>query len=200
MTIDPGTGLHLLPGGLPRETRAVIEVARDNQVVVRRSLYLTGAFSWQESSPDRRLDRWGKLLSGDGDMPEGPTVCGAGCFGEIDTSGFRVDALQSVASARQTVHRVFLIGSRPGEIVAWPMEASSPTWDPVWAVPLERRGVALFCGTTAREPQPEDLASSCAARKLWRKVLWHWRGRIQPPHHPALAALWTRYQEAARSV
>lgn len=188
-------GEYEIPRWLPTETRIVIEVRRGSNQVQRRSLYLTGDFSWNVRRTEGGFDRWGRQVSeGEG----APVVCGARVSGVLDTADYRVDAMQAVAEANKWKRRTFLVGRRPGEITRWPQEPYPRTWAPVWAIPMETQGTALFCGADPERCRP--VAGRCVDKssRRWKQVLWTWRYRIVPPTHPVLRRLWYEFREVAR--
>jgi hypothetical protein len=95
---------------------------------------------------------------------------------------------------------VFFVGREPGQIISWPTEPLPSCWQPVWAIPLEREGRAIFCGTDigASEPLPARPGTDRKKLKLWKEVLYHRQKRIGTPLSPRLAQLWKNFQEAAR--
>jgi hypothetical protein len=97
--------------------------------------------------------------------------------------------------------RVFYIGQRVGEIVSWPSESLPDEWVPIWAVPLERRGKAVYCGEDPSRSAPErDHKTLSEKRELWKEVLWYNRKRIAPPRQRVLSKLWEKFVEAARDA
>jgi hypothetical protein len=188
-----------LPRNLATDIRIVIEL-KSGDSLIRRALYLAGDFTWQVSVPPRIFDRWGVIMQSvdDGTV----AVSGAIVSGTPqDVSRFR----RPLALGRQfdlaAASRVFYVGRRTGEIVSWPSEMLPDLWMPIWAVPLGRRGYAVYCGedTSASVPERDDKAPK-DRRDLWKKVLWHDRKRITPPRQRALMKLWRTFTEAARDA
>lgn len=98
--------------------------------------------------------------------------------------------------------RVLFIGQAPGQIYSWPTETPAREWYPVWAVPMGRRGHAVYCGSDigAAAPVHDQPDTDRDRVRLWKHILWHRRKRIREPEEPALVALWRSYVEAARRV
>ena len=188
---------YKLPENLPAETRIVLEVVSGNDVVRRQSLYLTGEFAWNRSEPQEFFDEWGEPPS----KPE-QTGLAAGALVEGEAGvPFRPPVLLVPALSSYLGRRIFFIGRVPGEIVTWPSEPLPKQWEPVWAVTLARRGVAIFCGTGIRDCVPSAAIGLDRDRvEQWKNVLWHLRKRIVPPPQPALNALWHRYSKMARDA
>lgn len=184
-----------LPRGLPVETRIVVEVRCDAEIVRRRSLYLTGDFAWNARIAGIESDRWGRPGL---DSQGGSSVCGARVAGEVPVTHYSVHPLQAVAQADASRRRTFLVGRRVGQITRWPQDPYPDEWEPVWAIPMETRGEAYFCGFGPDQCGP--LGGRCCDKsgRRWKEILWTWRHRIEPPDHPALQKLWGDYKEAAR--
>src|SRR5207247_2007021 len=85
--------------------------------------------------------------------------------------------------------RVLFIGRVPGQIYSWPEEAHPADWSPVWAVPMGRRGCAVYCGTDIDAAVPVTDQHNVEPHRLrrWKLTLWHRRKRIKEPAEPALA-------------
>ena len=188
---------YFLPDDLPVETRIVLEAVAGNDVVRRQSLYLTGEFSWNRNDPQEFFDEWGERVS----RPEQRRLVAGAMVETEGNAPYRPPALLVPALSSYPGRRIFFVGRAPGEIVTWPSEPLPKAWDPVWAVTMARRGVALFCGTGIRDCLPAETIGLDRRRlEQWKYVLWHLRKRIVPPSQPAVAALWRRYSEAARHV
>lgn len=186
---------YRIPLGSPVEKRIVVEVRRGSETIRRRSLYLTGDFVWSTHRAVSKFDRWGRPAP---ERRSAPAVCGARVSGTVNTGTYRVHALQVVAEVDAWKRRTFLVGRRIGEISRWPQDPSPSGWEPVWAIPIETRGRALFCGSDLNRCRPLGGRCSNKAGRKWKQVLWSWRYRIEPPPHPEIRDLWKDYQEAAR--
>ncbi len=190
-----GDGIYELPRNLPLETRIGVEVRRGEHVLKRAAIYLTASFSWCMARPVRLADACGHPVD---EIRDGSVaVSGALAFPPDLTARFRADPLHA-AGLRGVRGRVFLIGRRPGEISKWPAQPLPEGWDPVWAVPMARRGRAVYCGGSLEEAEPVQDPSTGGDRDLWKQVLWRWRRRIAPPRDALLASLWRGYRQVAR--
>lgn len=173
---------------LPSDARVNIEVRAGDSVLKRRSIFLASGFSWRLDEPLATVDGFGSL-TGIGEGIYGAHAANAG-------EAFQADLLRT-PGLEGTEGRTFFIGRRKGQIVSWPSEPM-PAWEVVWAVPLSRRGRALFCANSVEDVDPLDETADSARVDLWREVLWRRRDRIAPPTERTLAALWRRYRETAR--
>jgi hypothetical protein len=183
---------YRLPSRLPREQKLHAEACRSSQVIRSQPFFVIEDFTWQWSTPLAFLDRFGapKDLS----LPKAEGATGGLVTG---FSPSRVAyALHPSCFERR---RVYLVGREPGQIVSWPAEELPTGWQPVWAIPLERRGRAIFCGTDVggSEPLPARPGTDRKKLSLWREVLYHRHKRIGAPPSPRLAQLWKKFQEAA---
>ena len=185
-----------IPYGLPVETRITLEVKRGGEPLKSRSIYLRGQSEWRLTTPQQVVDRLGHPAE---DPKTG--VAGALPIGLPSTEGFS-PSLMLTPGVKPGAARVLFIGRVPGEIYSWPSESGPPGWSPVWAVPMGRRGQAVYCGTSVETdiPAPDERKGDCDRVKFWRLVMWHRRKRIREPEEPELAVLWRSYVEAARHV
>jgi hypothetical protein len=184
----PGT--FELPAELARSGKLLFEAKREGEIVARRSIY----FSDDPIAPYINTpwcDRFGRCV--EQDASEDAITCGPIARGTPPPiEDFFLPHLQ-------TIRRVILLGAKPGQIATWPKEPRPTDWEPVWAVSMERRGAAVFCGTGINQAEPEWREFGDRRRvQHWKEVLWHWRRRISPPTHRGLARLWDRYQQIAR--
>lgn len=193
----PEEGVYQLPASLPAGAPLAFEIRRGQDVLRQQPLSLLDDFDWRGVAPRQRFDAFGSPL--DAPQTTRASVAGAALAG----------SLLSVASfspppACFSGRRVFFIGPAPGQIVSWPSEALPKTWSPVWAVPMARRGRAIFCGTRGNGPPGGVGPGSPYSRRevrRWKQVLHYWRRRVAPPAEgAALLDLWRQYQEAARHV
>jgi hypothetical protein len=194
---EEDASVWFLPDGLLNDTRLVIS-ARKASEHRRLALFLTGAFEWRVRATPEELDRFGQLCD-----PMASSVHLAG-------AAVTVDAPDELAFTRQFVlppeleatagGRVFLLGREPDHVVCLPAERFPGEWAPVWAVPIDRHGIAIYCGSSLEDeaPQVAGCAGTTERRDIWKDVLWHRRKRIAPPENPALRGLWKAYVEAAR--
>jgi hypothetical protein len=198
-TLAPSEDRHYkLPHGMPVDTRISIEVRREGQVVARRSLYIMADFAWRSAS-GHVFDRWGRPAQ---EVPRGPVAIAGAAVSDADLrpGHFSMPVLLT-PGLDGTFGRVFFVGRAPGQVVRWPMEAIPDEWQPIWAIPLARRGKALYCGTAVEECAPlHEPWGDPKGVSIWKDVLWHRRKRITPPDRPVLRGLWKEYMEAARLV
>lgn len=184
----PGT--FELPPEFARSGKLLIEAKRGGEVVARRSIYFSDdPIAPRTDSP--WCDRFGRCVEQDASAEAvacGPIARGA----PPAVEDFFLPQLP-------TIRRIILLGAKPGQIATWPKESLPSDWEPVWAVSMERRGSAVFCGTGINQAEPE-LGEFGDRRRVqhWKEVLWHWRRRISPPTHRGLKRLWERYQQKAR--
>jgi hypothetical protein len=185
-------GLFELPAEVVRSGKLSVEAKHGNDVVARRSIYFS-----DDSLPARFealwCDRFGRCIE-DNQSAEA-VVCGSSV--RDATPPFTAFFLPGLP----TTGRVILLGARPGQIVSLPTEPLPADWEPIWAVPIKRRGMALFCGTSISSAEPDGAEVGDERRvERWTEVLWRWRHRITPPHHRSLARLWARYQRRAKEL
>ncbi|MHB1953417.1 MAG: hypothetical protein ACYCOU_06670, partial [Sulfobacillus sp.] len=183
-----------LPTILSEDARILIEVHRGGNTIKRRSLYLVSGTPWQFDTALAVTDGYGRcLLDGESGIAGATTPLVANPSLPFDP--LRTPGLQSGDT------RVYLVGKAPGHITEWPAEPPPITWQPIWAIPIHRRGKALFCGTSIDEAAPGTRpVENRSNYELWRKVLWQWRRRIEQPKNPALKDLWIQYQKVARDA
>jgi hypothetical protein len=190
--------IYSLPRNLPRETSIVIEVVREGVALKRHTIYLTGDFDWRGVELVHGYNNWGEPDA----RGDGARIAGALNLGlPIDASPFRAQALLAPGIAESNTPHVFLLGRMPGQFACWPDEEVPTRWDPVWAVPMSRKGRAIYCGGSvdqavplARNDAPDDSVT------LWKDILWRKRKRITPPPERCLLELWKAYIEAASRV
>jgi hypothetical protein len=188
-------GLYRLSADIPAEERLVAEASVSGQVVRSKPFFVVGDFTWQWSTPLVTFDRYGapRDLS---------LLVGEGAAGAVVPESVPSRTVYTPRPSCFERRRVFFLGRAPGQIASWPAEPLPTDWQPVWAVPLERKGRAIFCGiaVAGSEPLPAPAGASADRRKLkqWKEVLCHWQKRIDVPVSPPLAQLWKRFQEAAR--
>lgn len=194
-----------LPDNLPTETRIVIKVFREGELIKKASLYLTGSFDWRGSVPNTPLDQLGK-----------PVAQGAPLEGIVglrsenvsaNTEGFQRPIHLTPGLPQARTPRVFFVGRRPGQLTKVIRDESGHSldlaWQPVWAVLMGgRRGEAVYCGVPGEEEEPGEVPRGADPEQVakWHKILWTWRKRIDPPAEPYLVRLWKKYVEVARGV
>lgn len=186
---NPGT--YEIPSDLARPGRLLLESKRTDGAAARRSVYFSDEPLSALIEPPR-CDVFGQYSNG---IDPDPWVCGTEV--SITPQPFAAFFLPELPTTR----RVILLGAQPGQVAVLPQDPYPADWHPVWAVPMERRGHAIFCGRGIDKAEPCPAISSDRRQiKRWREILWHWRRRITPPSHGPLARLWERYQEAARNL
>ncbi len=195
--LRPQEQRYCLPMALPGGAPLAIEVRRGDDLLGRHSFSIIDDFEWQWASPEQVFGTFGESVDPSGVNPAG--VAGAMLLGLAPAGAFfspPADCFQAP--------RVFFVGPVPGQIISWPGEDFPQAWTPVWAIPLARRGRAVFCGVDpGRPPVPGDEAAVPYGRKkvtLWKDVLYHRRKRIDPPADAVLRRLWKRFQEVAGCV
>jgi hypothetical protein len=190
---EASPGWYTLPSGLPTDTRVGVEVLHDDEVIKRRSLYLISGGPWHADAL--------VSLGGFGEpLPPGSGGILGAIVSEAPGAEMPVDPLRAPGLQRGNVRRVFFLGRKPGQVAVWPSDPI-PDWEPVWAVPLARRGRAVYCGTSLDAAAVgTDPVGERDAVELWRKVLWQWRRRIKAPEEPVLRSLWLEYREAAHAT
>ena len=190
--------IYSLPRNLPRETSVVVEVIRNGDVLKRHTIYLTGDFDWRAVEQTCGYNEWGEP-----DVRSDRTrIAGAFNLGPpIDAGPFHAEALLAPGIVDSNAPHVFLLGRVPGQIVCWPGEEPPTHWDPVWAVPMSRKGRAIYCGGSIDQAVPlagKYILDDSVA--LWKEILWRRRKRITPPPERRLLELWKAYIEAASRV
>lgn len=187
---DENPSSYQLPPDLPLDVRVGLEVRNGDDVLKRRSVYLVSGSPWLLGAPLVVSDAFGRVI----DSSAG--ISGADVEEHIGFP-FVNDPLRTPGLDGRAP-RVYFIGRCPGQIVNWPVDPL-PEWQPVWAIPMRRRGKALYCGTSLAAELP--LTEPCRDRgllRMWRHVLWQSRARIAPPRERSLMELWRQYREAAR--
>jgi hypothetical protein len=186
-------GIYFLPADVPKEQKLYAEASRATEVTRSQPFYVIGEFAWQWSTPLILLDRFGHPKD-TSSLQEGGAA-GASVVGFMPSR-----VVYSPHPSCFERRRVFFVGREPGQIISWPSEPLPTDWQPVWAIPLERRGRAIFCGTAmgASEPLAARPGTDRKKLKLWKEVLYRRQKRIEPPVPLRLAQLWSNFQEAAR--
>jgi hypothetical protein len=143
--------------------------------------------------------RWGEPSSDS----QGTRVAGALVSGHSpDTMQFHKPLLLTPGIDRTAAPHIFFAGRSPGQISSWPAEPLPDIWEPVWAIPMSRRGTAIYCAGSVDGalPVPAQEPPERQRLDLWKEILWRRRKRIAAPRQPALARLWKAYGEAARDA
>lgn len=187
------SGIFRLPAELPKEQKLHAEACRDAQVTRSNPFYVIGDFTWQWNPPRVSLDRFG--------APKDSSLLQEGGAAGAWVTGFSPSrVVYSPHPSCFERRRVFFVGREPGQVTSWPAEPLPNTWQLVWAIPLERKGRAIFCGTDIQtsEPLPARPGIDRKKLKLWKEVLYLKQKRIDTPLSPRLAQLWKKFKEAAR--
>jgi hypothetical protein len=105
----------------------------------------------------------------------------------------------------QLSNNLILVGQVVGQVARWsPSEQLPSIWTPVWIIyrTSMKKWATHFCrNNLVNVPEPiQDKECSDRDKHAWKEILWNRRKRIRPPEMPALAKLWTKYQEVARDV
>lgn len=185
-----GEGRYTLPLD---EHRFRIEVRQGDEVLLSRTVFLRQHLDWTRRAEETEFDQFGQPFGAPEEEPV--TVAGARVRGEVTIQ----DRLRTFLPVRNT-RKVFLIGRMPGQIVKWPQEPL-PEWEPIWEVPMEKRGQAFFHGESL-DVQPAAVPERVDQKhlRLWKDVLWHKRKRIKEPLLPCVRVLWFAYREAAHAA
>jgi hypothetical protein len=197
-------GIYHLPQNLPASTLISVEAHRAARVLKRRWLTIVDDFGWQWSTPQKLFDRFGNPIDVKKETPVG--MAGAALVGVP-----RVTPLFSPPEScferrpsrgnRCRWGPVFFVGSVPGQVVSWPREALPKEWAPVWAIPMARRGRALFCGVGgAAAAQSSGTSYTPKKVRLWKEIVHYRRKKITPPLTAGLGRLWRQFREEARRV
>lgn len=188
---------YLLPAGLPKESTITLEAARNGQTLKRLSIYITGDFEWRYATQNQISNEWGRP----GDAV-GPGVVGALAIGVPSPVDRFERPVMLTPGVDRRARRVLFIGRAPGQIYSWPAETGTADWRPVWALPMGRRGHAVYCGSDIEAAAPARDRRHPDRRRvqMWKSALWHRRKRIMGPELPVLADLWRAYVEVARRV
>ena len=191
LAADETTGAFEIPSAL--SVRRLIVQARQGAGHVRsRSIYTTDTAPWRSIQATARLDRFGCFVS-----ESAVESCAGPAVDEFIPPPFRPEVF--VPPTERC--KVFLVGKNPGEITVYPAERMPQQWEPIWAIPMEREGYAMYCGTNPEYSSPGHNRVTDRRRvKLWQEVLWYKRKLIVSPSRPALRKLWKEYQEAAHHV
>jgi hypothetical protein len=194
--LQASVGIYRLPPTLPADTPLALEIRCGGEVLRRQSLSVIDDFEWQWNAPAQLFDRFGRPV--DASQLNAPGVAGASLVGVPPPAPFF-----SPPPSCFVGRRVFFVGSVPGQIMSWPAEELPTSWTPVWAVPMGRRGRALYCGLSLDGATASQCApSSASPRKVreWKDLLARQQQRITPPIGGRLRQLWKQYQEVARRV
>ena len=159
---DEGTGLWEIPDTL-QARRLVIEVSRENECISRRSLYSMDTTSWRGIPIAISLDRFGQRHSGS---------THEACCGQSYTVSHRLNSTRKYSSRPGGDNRVFYIGRNPGEIAISPSEPVPRDWSACVAIPIRKRGCAIYCATDLNASAPtSDPYSDRKRIKRWKEVL-----------------------------
>ena len=191
--LEQQEGVYVLGIGTPTEQKLVVEAEGNGQTIRSQPFYIVGNFPWQWSVPAVVLNKFG--------APSADTaaqgIAGAMTVGLMPSR--TAFSHQPCCFARR---RTFFVGRVPGQIISWPAEEMPSEWEPIWAIPLERKGRAIFCGTdlASSEPLPVPERTECKKLKLWKEIVYRRQKRIGVPESPKLARLWKKFLEAASRV
>jgi hypothetical protein len=182
-------GVYRLPDDIVAgRPRVLVEVRRGDAVVRRLALYFDEYPDWRHVVYEVRLDAFGSPIARSSAADSLLREPGPGRPSEPSAIHFPIPS---------DGRRIFLIGAKTGEIQVGTDQL--PSWSPVWAVALGRRGDAVYVGSSADEEAPTiDDSASREQRDNWRDVMWHRRRQIRPPQERRLKTLWDSYVEAAR--
>jgi hypothetical protein len=186
------TGLYSVPGDL-RGRRLIIEVRRGAECIRKKSLYILDKLVLNQIKPLAYLDKFGRHVD---DKTNGS------CCGPIVHNFPTPDFYPKNFLPPSNGNHVYFIGRNPGEIVETPHESIPKTWEPIWAIRMEKGfGTAIYCGTTPTKEEPTHIwCKDLRRKKLWKKIIWYKRKRISFSDHPLLSALWIKYRKVAKDV
>jgi hypothetical protein len=186
-------GIYHLPAEVPKEEKLYAEACQGTHVTRSQPFYVIGDFTWQWTTPLLSLDGFG--------APKDSSLHQEGGAAGASVAGFSPTRVAySPHPSCFERRRVFFVGREPGQIISWPAEYLPTRWQPVWAIPIERKGRAIFCGIDIHgsEPLPTPAVADRKKLKLWKEVLYHRQKRIDAPLSPRLSQLWRKFQESAR--
>jgi len=188
---DQDTGFYEIPDTLCAR-KFVIEVRCQDERLCGRSIYALETVDWVKSPAIIHIDRFGLQTPDDcTEFSVGPHVHG------FDPPRFNPEIFLPPNEGR----RLFFIGRNPGEIAISPAEPIPNEWSPVWAIPMRKRGYAIFCSVTLEASAPTmNLNGDKKSIRKWKEILWYCRKRIEPPHNPAIRQLWEAFKEMAERV
>jgi hypothetical protein len=194
--LQPEDGLYRLPATLPAGRPISVEIRSSGKVLRRQTFSLIDDFEWRWTGAAHLFDRFGAPVDMSQAKPAG--VAGASLVGVPPPPAFFSPPSECFAA-----RRVFFVGSLPGQIVSWPAEELPTGWTPVWAIPMGRKGRAIYCGLALDSATAsESVPASICRRKVreWKDVLSHRQQRIAPPSGGKVRQLWKQYQEVASRV
>jgi len=183
LTVDPATGLFILPDDMREE---VIEVVaqRDGQTVTEERIYLL--LDHWAGNPQRVV--W--AVSPDGVCPAATGAAGA--WVEAAPTAFDWSRLLSAADG----DKVYMLGAVPGQIACCPRDPL-PDWKPVWLVRLGKQP-RLALGTAVWvEPLQAPPDVDPEAVRQWADFLAQHGSRVRPVPRDPNRPLWDLYREAA---
>ena len=193
-------GLFELPTDLPVETRIIIEAKRNQEVVHRLSVFLTGDFSLSADDTGAFLDQSGNSVPAGRGGPSiyGPHVTGMGSEPAMTAAELFEDLEDEIG----TFHG-FLIGTSPGQTISWPATPFPYDWVPTWIVTKRGRKMsAIFVGDTFAQYPAHDRSRLPDRRAVndWITLLWVNRKRIALPRSKSERDAWQRLQLEARDA
>jgi hypothetical protein len=188
-----------LPGGLPTESRILIEASAGDSVVARQSLFLTGDFAIRNPESPVSLDRFGSVVNTQDGTPS--YITGASIHGTEAQEAYPAELFEDIGVEIGN-GTGYLIGRCPGQVLKWPAQSLPLKWSPVWAITKKRRrGMAIFVGNSVANDVPgTTIDGSPRNIRKWKEVIWYWRKRVRPSDLAPVRGLWKKYQEVARRV
>ncbi|MEE8208264.1 MAG: hypothetical protein V3T88_04825 [Nitrosomonadaceae bacterium] len=192
LSLDQGTGLYNIPKTLSA-SKLIIEARRNSECICKKTLYTLATMDWRDIEDEMYIDKFGKCILDRVDDS---------CVGPLVKKYVPPEFHPEFFLPQSDGSRIYYIGRNPGEISIYPKELLPKTWSPIWAVFFRRRkGYAVYCATDQYNSTPTmDSLSDRKRVKKWKKLLWYYRSRIEPPNHPVTRQLWSSYKKLARRV
>ncbi|MEW6697568.1 MAG: hypothetical protein AB1341_09515 [Bacillota bacterium] len=185
-------GLWQIPEGLNISEPLIIEIAKNNEVVIRRTIVLENISLQNDYEPPAR-NRFGVITA---EKPLDIAVAGAVVTGE------GVNSIPPYPAEVPTYlsNRIIFLGKEPGQINEWPADGVPVSWKPVWAVAKVGRDKwkAYFVGTQNELNPPERLHKNLHGWKKWKRVFI--QSTIENCRIRSLAELWRTYKRKAKTL
>ncbi|PAP74811.1 hypothetical protein B1759_16680 [Rubrivirga sp. SAORIC476] len=187
------TGTLSIPPAVLSAGAIRVEVVEGDEVVKAREFFVHDEFALAPSEGPQ-FNVYGEVSGGaNGTVYRGVTVH------PTPPSPRSFNVLPELPSF--TSRRVVLLGRGVGEVAVWPKEPLPTGWAAIWTVPVEKRGRAAYCGPTESVPSPQRRAGANLRKaKEWKKWLYQWRKKIDPPRQNGLGKAWKEYVSFARNV
>lgn len=182
----------ILPAETQHSGKLSIEARKGSEVVARRNIYFS-----DESLPGKVEQPWCDKFGRHVSEVQSVSAVICGCM----VRGITPPLSEFTFPKLPSDGRVIILGPQPGQVSVHydNLVLLDFDWKPIWAISMNRRGAAVFCGMNINEAKPLDGKFGDNRQvQLWKEVLWFWRNRITPPRHRSLAQLWACYQKKAK--